>query len=191
MKYSKKEMLKVMLSFLKIGAFTFGGGYAMISLIGDECVEKHGWMTEDELTDMIAVAESTPGPVAVNSATYVGYKVGGFWGALAATVGVVTPAFLLILLISYFFEDLLNIPIVAKAFKGIKVGVCVLIAAVGVKMFVSLEKTPVNMIFFAAALLTLLAVNIFDIGISSVYIIFAAALAGIIVFGISERRNKR
>ena len=167
MKYSKKETLKVMLTFLKIGAFTFGGGYAMISLIGDECVEKHGWMTKDELTDMIAVAESTPGPVAVNSATYVGYKVGGFWGALAATVGVVTPAFLLILLISYFFEDLLNIPIVAKAFKGIKVGVCVLIAAVGVKMFVSLEKTPVNMIFFAAA------------------------LAGIIVFGISERRNKR
>ena len=189
MKDKTKETLKVLLAFMKIGAFTFGGGYAMISLIGEECVEKHGWMSADELADMIAVAESTPGPVAVNSATYVGYKVGGFWGALAATAGVVSPAFLLIFLISLFFDDFLAIPLVAKAFKGIKVGVCVLIALVGVKMFIALKKTAVNVIMFAAVLAVLLAANLLNIGFSSVYLILAAAAAGMLIYGISERRG--
>ena len=185
-----KEIMRLMLTFMKIGAFTFGGGYAMISLIKDECVDKKGWMTDEELTNMVAIAESTPGPVAVNCATYVGHKISGVIGALGATFGVVLPSFVIIYIISIFFNDFLEIPLVAKAFKGIEVGICVIIMSVGVKMFIELKKTAINMAFFAIALAVITAVNFLGIGFSSVYLIIAAAVMGMVVYGISEKKEK-
>ena len=99
---NKKIWLRVFFLFMKIGLFTFGGGYAMIGLIRREIIDRRKWITPEEFTDMIAVSESTPGPLAINSATYVGYKVGGFLGALFATIGVVIPSFVIILLCYYF-----------------------------------------------------------------------------------------
>ena len=92
-----KTLLSLFWSFFKIGAFTFGGGYAMISLIQREAVEVKKWITEDDILDIIAIAESTPGPIAINSSTFVGYKVMGFWGAFCATLGTVIPSFVVIL----------------------------------------------------------------------------------------------
>ena len=105
-------------AFLKIGAFTFGGGYAMISLLEHECVEKRKWITSEELMELTVIAESTPGPIAINCATYTGYKRAGFWGALAATCGVILPSFVILYAISLFFENLLEIPVIVHAFAG-------------------------------------------------------------------------
>ena len=112
-----KPFRELFLTFAKIGSFTFGGGYAMISLIDHECVEKKQWITSDELMDITVIAESTPGPIAINCATYTGYKKAGLAGAIVATLGMILPSFLIILLISTFMEDLLRYPVVANAFR--------------------------------------------------------------------------
>lgn len=189
MRKNLKDIAKLFGTFFKIGAFTFGGGYAMISLIEEECVLKKGWMSDEELTDMIAIAESTPGPVAVNCATYVGHKVAGTLGALSSTLGVVLPSFIIIYIISIFFDDFLEIPVVAKAFWGIEVGISVIILSVGIKLFLGMKKTPVNMSFFFLALAVMTAVNFLNIGFSSIYIILLAAVMGLIVFGLSEKKG--
>ena len=119
---------------MKIGAFTFGGGYAMIALIEGVCVEQKGWFTHEEMTELTVIAESTPGPIAINSSTYIGYKQAGFWGALVATLGMVLPSFCFIFLISMFFDRFLEYPIVASAFQGIKIGVGLLICNAGLNM---------------------------------------------------------
>ena len=129
-----KKLIDLFLTFAKIGAFTFGGGYAMIALLDHECVDKKKWITEDELSDVTVIAESTPGPIAINCATFTGYKQAGMPGAIAATVGMILPSFLIILLIATFFETLLSYTIVANAFRGIRVAVAVLIAMAGIKM---------------------------------------------------------
>lgn len=116
-------LLELFLTFAQIGAFTFGGGYAMISIIEDECVEKRKWITSDQLSTITAIAESTPGPMAINCATYTGYMQAGVPGAICATLGVIVPSFLIIYLISRFFDNFLEITVIAKAFKGIKVAV--------------------------------------------------------------------
>ena len=146
-------------------------------------------MSDEELTDMIAIAESTPGPVAVNCATYVGHKVAGTLGALSSTLGVVLPSFIIIYIISIFFDDFLEIPVVAKAFWGIEVGISVIILSVGIKLFLGMKKTPVNMSFFFLALAVMTAVNFLNIGFSSIYIILLAAVMGLIVFGLSEKKG--
>lgn len=122
-----KQLLTLFITFFKIGLFTFGGGYAMIPLIQDQVVNKHKWLRAQEMNDMILIAESSPGPIAINSSTYVGYRVAGFLGAFFATLGVVLPSFCIILIISYFFRDLLSFPLIAAAFKGIKIAVAILI----------------------------------------------------------------
>ena len=120
-------MMELFFTFVKIGLFTFGGGYAMISMIENNCVEKKAWITHDEMMDVTVIAESTPGPIAINCATFTGYKKAGFLGALVATLGIVVPSFIVIFLISMFLDNFLEITIVANAFKGIKVGVGLLI----------------------------------------------------------------
>lgn len=119
--------MELFFTFVKIGLFTFGGGYAMISMIENNCVEKKAWITHDEMMDVTVIAESTPGPIAINCATFTGYKKAGFLGALVATLGIVAPSFIVIFLISMFLDNFLEITIVANAFKGIKVGVGLLI----------------------------------------------------------------
>lgn len=112
--------LKLFLSFLKIGAFSFGGGYAMLPLIRKEIIEVHGWLTVKEFIDILAVVEMTPGPVAINSATFLGYKVSGIWGSIAATVGVILPSIVIILIIAHFLSKFRESPYVDYAFRGIR-----------------------------------------------------------------------
>ena len=128
------------LTFAKIGLFTFGGGYAMISITENICVEKKKWITHDEMMDVTVIAESTPGPIAINCATFVGYKKKGIWGAIAATLGVVLPSFIIIYLIAVFLKDYLEITWVANAFKGIRIAVGILILDAGLKMFMKMKK---------------------------------------------------
>ena len=135
-------LIDLFLTFAKIGLFTFGGGYAMISLIENDCVEKKRWITHDEMMDVTVIAESTPGPIAINCATYVGYKKGRLPGAIIATFGIVLPSFIIIFLISKFFDRFLEITWVANAFRGIKIAVGILIVDAAVKMLIKMKKKP-------------------------------------------------
>ena len=137
-------------TFLKIGAFTFGGGYAMVALLEHEFVEEKQWMSREEFLDMVAIAESTPGPVAVNSATYIGYKIGGTAGAAASTAAVSLPSFVVIYIISLFFDRFLSLTVVANAFKGIQACVVYLILSAGLKMLKQLKKDPFDLCILAA-----------------------------------------
>lgn len=181
------------LTFAKIGAFTFGGGYAMISLIDSECVEKKKWLTHDEFADMTAIAEATPGPVAINCATFVGYKMSGTIGAVLATLGVVLPSFVIILLISMFFENFLKYEIIANAFKGIRTAVSILIIQAGVKMLVKLfkekEKRAGNIVFSAVFFGVMLALNFLEIDFSTIYMIVIAGALGFFFF--RKRRESK
>lgn len=182
-------------AFLKIGAFTFGGGYAMISLLEHECVEKRKWITSEELMELTVIAESTPGPIAINCATYTGYKRAGFWGALAATCGVILPSFVILYAISLFFENLLEIPVIVHAFRGIRCAVALLILQVGVRMIVSHRKNrPLDR--FAPALMALffllaLGANLAGVSISTVYLILAGGAAGFCLYYLLPRRKRR
>ena len=132
------------LTFLKIGAFTFGGGYAMIALLENEFVERKKWIEKDDFLNMVAIAESTPGPVAINSATYIGYKIAGLFGAAAATVAVCIPSFTVIFCISLFFDQFLSLTWVSRAFRGIQVCVIYLISSAGLKMLKTIERNAFN-----------------------------------------------
>jgi chromate transporter len=173
-------------TFLKIGAFTFGGGYAMVPLIQHEMVEKKKWLSEDEMIDMIAIAESTPGVIAVNSATFVGYKINKFWGSLIATLGVCLPSFVIILIISLFFENFLEIKLVADAFRGIRAGVTVLILNAGMKLFRKAPKTIVSYCLMALALFLTLFVRFRYL---SVLLIFFGFLVGLFMQVLKNRRE--
>ena len=127
-------LIDLFLTFAKVGLFTFGGGYAMISIIADTCVEKKKWITHDEMMDITVIAESTPGPIAINAATYVGHKQAGIPGSVAATIGMVLPSFVIIYLISTALEPVMQIPLVVNAFRGIRIGVGVVILRVAVQM---------------------------------------------------------
>ena len=139
----KKNILTdLLLTFMKIGFFTFGGGYAMIAMIENNCVERKKWITHDEMMNVTVIAESTPGPIAINCATFVGYKQAGFIGSLVATLGIVLPSFAVIYAISMFFDRFLEIALIAKAFKGIKIGVGILILSTGLNMLQKMSKKP-------------------------------------------------
>ena len=161
-------------TFIKIGIFTFGGGYAMISLVEDECVDKKHWITHDEMSYLVVLAESTPGPMAVNSSTYVGYKKAGMIGSIIATVGVVLPSFVIILIIATFLDKFLDIVWVANAFKGIKVAVGILIlnAAIGMMKHIRKEAMPVIILLLSTVIM--LVVNIFAIDFSTIALLTIA-----------------
>lgn len=183
-----KNLFILFYNFFKIGAFTFGGGLAMIPLISKIVVEKYHWMTEEEMIDMIAIGESTPGVIAVNMATYVGYKVGKFFGALFATLGVILPSFIIITIISIFYEKFIAIEAVAWAFKGIKACVAILILNAGIKLIKNVKRN----IFSLLCLLTAFALCLFVPVISTVYIILAGLLLGIIYYSIDAKiKNKK
>ena len=158
-----KELIRIFLTFFKIGAFTFGGGYAMIPLIQKEAVENHHWVEDRDILDIVAIAESTPGPIAINAATFVGYRVKGFAGALAATFGVVLPSFAIILAISYVLRQFQDLKVVQYAFNGIRAGVLVLMLKALFKMFKTNRKSTVAYIIMGLAfvLTAFLHVNTF------------------------------
>ena len=174
-------------NFLKIGAFTFGGGLAMIPLVSRIVVEKYHWMTEEEMMDMIAIAESTPGVIAVNLATYVGFKLNKFFGALFATLGVVLPSFVIISLISFFYEKFISIEVVSWAFMGIKACVAVLILNAGLKLFKNVKKN----IFSIVVLLIAFSLCLFVNALSTVYIILSGLVIGVAYYSIEEAIKKR
>ena len=167
--------LDLMLTFMRIGFFTFGGGYAMIPLIEETCVNKKGWITADEMVMIAAVAESTPGPISINCATYVGYRQAGFSGALWATFGMVLPYFLVIYLISMFLENFLEITVVANAFRGIQIAVGLLILDAGISVSRKLGRGALNLLLTAGAFGTMLLADIFSWGVSALAILLLAA----------------
>lgn len=186
-----KNCLLLFLAFFKIGIITFGGGYAMIAIIESELVEKKKWIKKNEFLDVIAIAESTPGPIAINSATFIGYKRGGFFGSLFATLGVVTPSFIIIFAISFVFEKFLSLKYVAYAFKGIQACVAYLILAAGIKMFKGLKKDIFNTVLFSLATAAMITLDILAVGFSSVYYILLGGLIGIAAYIFSFCREKR
>ena len=175
-------MLDLFLTFFKIGLFTFGGGYAMIAVVEDACVEEKKWITHEEMMELIVIAESTPGPIAINCATYVGYRKKGFWGAVAATVGMVLPSLLIICAIAMFLERFLEIGIIANAFQGIKVGVGIIIVNAGIKMLGDIPKTKLARGILAAACAALLAANIFGWNLSTLVLLISAGVIGFVSY---------
>lgn len=182
--------LQLFLTFLKIGAFTFGGGYAMIALLENEFVEKKKWIERDEFLDMIAIAESTPGPVAINSATYIGYNMAGVAGSAACTVAVCIPSFTIIYIISLFFDQFLSLTYVAYAFRGIQVCVVYLILSAGIKMMKGLEKNIFNTVIITAVTLIAIAFSLFSVSFSSIFYILICGVIGLAAYFISMLRKK-
>jgi len=185
-----KKFIELFLTLFKIGLFTFGGGYAMIALIENEFVAKKKWLEYGEFADMVAISESTPGPLAVNAATYVGYKIGGIPGSVAATTGVVLPSLIVIYIISLFFNQFLQIEWVSNAFKGIRACVVFLIGCAGFKMLKKLPKTPFNIIIFTATFACAVLFSLFAVSFSSIFYILLSATSGVIVYTISDRIKK-
>ena len=175
------------LTFAKIGLFTFGGGYAMISLIENSCVEKKGWITHDEMMNVTVIAESTPGPIAINCATFVGYKQKGLIGAIAATIGMVLPSFSIIFLISMFLDNFLEIAWIAHAFMGVKIAVGILILDAAIKMIGKMQKKPIPLTIMACAFLAMLLIDIFALHVSSITLMLIAAVISLAIF--LTRRN--
>lgn len=186
----KTGLMDIFLIFLKIGAFTFGGGYAMIALLEDEFVDKRSWLNESEFLDMTAIAESTPGPVAINAATYLGYKLAGFKGALAASLAVCIPSFAIIYVISFFYERFQQITWVASAFKGIQACVVYLILSAGLRMFIVMKKNVFNVSIFAVVSVSFIFVSLFGISCSSIYYILICGVVGVVVGTLHNMRNR-
>ena len=175
--------IELFTSFFKIGLFTFGGGLAMIPLISKEAVEKRGWVTEDEILDMVAIAESTPGVIAVNSATYIGYKVGGFWGSLLATLGVTIPSFTIICLLSLIIEQFLANTYVAYAFMGIRCAVAILILSAAIRLAKAAPRTIYSLVIFLLAI----ALTFIFPSVSSIYFILAGFGLGILWYAVINK----
>ena len=169
-------------TFAKIGLFTFGGGYAMISLIENTCVDKKRWITHDDMMNITVIAESTPGPIAINCATFVGYRQGGFIGALTATFGMVLPSFVIIYLISMFLDNFLEITLIAGAFRGIKAAVGILILDAAFKMIKKMQKNILSLAILSGACTVMLLINIFALHFSSILLMLTAAFISLMVF---------
>ncbi len=185
-----KTLIKLFLVYMKIGVFTFGGGYAMIALIEDEIVAKRGWITKEELADIVVIAESTPGPIAINCSTYVGYKICGIIGSAVATTAVVIPSFVIIYIISLFIEAFLAIELVAYAFYGINCAVGLIIVRTGIKMVKSFKKTPLSVTCFAVSTAGFAAVNFFAINFSPIWFVLAGVIIGIVACFIPKLERK-
>ena len=168
-----KEYLSLFISMLKIGLFTFGGGYAMIALLENEFVSKKKWLEKDEFLDVVAIAESTPGPIAINAATYIGYKNAGVIGSTIATLGICIPSFVIIYVISLFFDEFLSLTYVAYAFKGIQVCVVYLILSAGLKMLKQIKKSPFNVIVILSTLVCMVTLSVFAVKLSTIFYICA------------------
>lgn len=172
----KNKYLELFLTFLKIGAFTFGGGYAMVSLIEREIAERKQWITKEDVLDMVAIAESTPGPIAINSATFVGYRREGVPGALCATFGLVLPSFIIISLVSVILKQFMDFKAVQYAFEGIRVGIVVMIIGALVSMAKSCKR---DWFFYIEAILAFVLVAFF--GVSSILVLLCGGVLGAVL----------
>ena len=186
----KHLLLDLFLTFAKIGVFTFGGGYAMISVIEDICVEKKKWITHDDMMNVTVVAESTPGPIAINCATFVGYQQAGFAGSVITTLGIVLPSFLIIFLISLFLDSFLEITLIANAFKGIQICVGLLILDAGITMIKKMKKKPLPIALVVLSAVAMLLINFLSLKFSSIAVMLIAGFISLCAFTIQHKGGK-
>ena len=175
---------------LKVGLFTFGGGYAMISILDNEFVVKKKWIDSEEFMDVVTIAESTPGPIAINCSTFIGYKKMGLLGATVATLGMCIPSFVIIYLISLFFNQFLAVGAVASAFKGIQVCVVFLIFSAGLKMLKKIKKTAFNLTVMALTLISMVTLSLLSVSFSSIFYILIFGLIGLLIYTVGYLRDK-
>ncbi|MBO4978868.1 MAG: chromate transporter [Clostridia bacterium] len=176
-----KKYLRLFWTMFKIGLFTFGGGYAMIALFENEFVENRRFLDKDEFLDVVAIAESTPGPIAINMATYIGYKQLGFFGSAFATLGVVLPSFIIIYVISLFLDAFLSLTLVEYAFRGIQVCVIYLIFSAGLKMLRQIPKNVLSMTIVSAVSVCMILLSLFAVKFSTVFYILICGVIGLAV----------
>ena len=181
---NKDRLLPLFLTFLKIGAFTFGGGYAMIPLIQKEVTENHKWLSDEDILNIVAIAESTPGPIAINSATFVGYMTCGVLGSVLATLGGVLPAFPVISLISLLLQNVMDIQAVQYAFMGIRAGVLALVVKALISMY---KQCPKNLVAYVIAGIAFAVSLLTDISI--LYVIITCAVLGLITSLIMQKKE--
>ena len=186
MKGKLKTLWQVFATFFKIGAFTFGGGYAMIPLIQKETVDNHGWVTDEDILEIIAIAESTPGPIAINSATFVGYRTCGVWGSVAATLGVVLPSFVLIYAISFVLRQFQELKAVQYAFHGIRAGVLALLCKALWGMYKKNQKNWAAYVIMAGSFLL---TGILDVSVLPV--LLGCAIFGLVTAKVMERKVEK
>jgi len=180
-----KKLWQIFVTFFKIGAFTFGGGYAMIPLIQREAVDHRKWVTEEDILDIVAIAESTPGPIAINSATFVGYRAAGVLGSAAATFGVVLPSFVIILALSFVLQQFQEVQAVQYAFRGIQAGVLALLFKALWTMY---KKAPKGWAAYVVMAGSFVATAILDINV--LFVIIGCAVFGLVTALLAERRMK-
>ena len=185
-----KKYFSLFFTMLKIGLFTFGGGYAMIALLENEFVEKKKYIEKDEFLDMVAIAESTPGPIAINAATYLGYKRLGFLGSLVATVGVVIPSFVIIFTVSLFFDAFLSFTLVEYAFRGIRVCVIYLVFSAGLKMLKQMKKTAFSITVVSAVMGCMVILSLFAIKFSTIFYILICGGIGLFAYVFDVMKKK-
>lgn len=185
-----KGYLSLFLTMLKIGLFTFGGGYAMIALFENEFVEKKKWLEKDEFLDVAAIAESTPGPIAINAATYIGYKNAGIIGSIIATLGICIPSFIIIYAISLFFDAFLSLTLVAYAFKGIQICVVYLILTAGLKMLAHMKKNAFNIIIISITLICMVVFSLFAVKFSTIFYMMISGACGVVVYLLGKIRKE-
>ena len=186
-----KKYLRLFFTMLKIGLFTFGGGYAMIALLEHEFVEKKKYLDKQEFLDMVAIAESTPGPIAINAATYIGYKQLGFLGALACTVAICIPSVVIIFAISLFFDAFLSLKLVEYAFRGIQVCVVYLIFQAGLKMLKQMKKTPLSVTVVVTVVLCMIAFSLLAVKFSTILYILICGCIGLLIYLIKQAKHKK
>ena len=187
----KNILADLLLTFMKIGLFTFGGGYAMIAMIEDHCVEKKKWITHDEMMNITVIAESTPGPIAINCATFTGYRQSGLVGALVATLGMIVPSFSIIYLISMFLDNFLEIAVIAHAFKGIKIAVGLLILDAAITMIRKMHKKVLPRTIMACSAAVMLLINIFAWNFSSISLMLVAAAVSLSIFLVQKNSKAK
>lgn len=184
-------LCELFLTFAKIGLFTFGGGYAMISIIENICVEKKKWISHDDMMNVTVIAESTPGPISINCATFVGFRQAGICGALAATLGVVLPSFVIIFAISMFLDNFLKISIIANAFQGIKIAVGILILNAAYNMLKKMQRGILANIIVICSFVAMFFINIFSCRFSSISLMFIAAVINLSIFVIMDMTKSK
>ena len=189
-KNTLKNLVNLFLTFFKLGIFSIGGGPTMLTLLQGELVEKKRWITNDELMEMTAIAESTPGPIAINLATYLGYKKGGFFGALLSTLGVVITPFVLMFCISLFLENILSYEAIKYAFMGVKVGVVFLLLKISFTLVKSLKKDWFGILLLCTVTIAMVLFTIFAINFSAIYFILLGAILGLLVYGIIPKKRR-
>lgn len=178
----------------KIGMFTIGGGHAMLAFLQNEFVSKRGWVEKDEFLDMVVISESTPGPIAINIATYLGYQRAGFWGALFSTVGMCVPSLIIIYLISLFFDAFLSLTLVQYAFRGVQACVVYLVFSMGLGLLKSVKKDLYSVIVLGTVFLCATLFSLFAVNFSTIFYILICGALSVLLYlirRISKKEEKK